>query len=219
MFFWKCTLHCILSLHYSLLQGVKEEDSAGFCNTYCKGGFRSQIYNYWTSLYKCVLNVECMFIFINHLFYFMCVYIYAFVYYCLSTFFILLICTYGLLVSGIQNSYAHYNNINRNMLIVVAKLYTTHVRLQGDPVYLHCNSTCSATSSVQWYRGQRPLTIDYKKYFLTENQGLIIMNVTSVDGATYHCQSGTIRRTEHTLRVTRKSFAFHSSVMLHYYTQ
>ncbi|KAK2171511.1 hypothetical protein NP493_1055g00005 [Ridgeia piscesae] len=83
-----------------------------------------------------------------------------------------------------------------------AKSYSTKVRLQGDPVYLHCNSTCSATSSVQWYRGNRRLTIDYKKYFLTENQGLIIMNVTSVDGATYRCQSGTILRTEHILHIT-----------------
>ena len=67
----------------------------------------------------------------------MCVYIYAFVYYCLSIFFILLICTYGLFVSGIQNSYSHYDNINRNMLIVVAPYYSCHVMSIAN-MYKYC---------------------------------------------------------------------------------
>jgi len=158
------------------------------------------LYLLTTFFISCLSISMLLFIIVYPLFYFTCVYIWTF-------------------LCWIQNSYSHYNNINRNILIVVAKSYSTKVRLQGDPVYLHCNSTCSATSSVQWYRGNRRLTIDYKKYFLTENQGLIIMNVTSVDGATYRCQSGTILRTEHILHITRKSFVFHGSIMLHYYTQ
>ena len=85
---------------------------------------------------------------------------------------------------------------------------SSHVRLQGRAVYLHCDSHCAVTDTVRWYRGQDTVTIEYTKYFLVKNGGLVIMNLTTLDGATYHCKSATVLLAEHVINITRKSLVF-----------
>ena len=94
-------------------------------------------------------------------------------------------------------------------LIVTAERSYSRVRLQGDAVYLHCDSHCAVTDTVHWYQGKYRLTIDYNKYFLVDNNGLVIMNVTSLDGTTYRCKSDTVLLAEHVVTITRMSLTFY----------
>ncbi len=97
----------------------------------------------------------------------------------------------------------------KTWLIVAVSRSHSRVRLQGDAVYLHCDSHCAVTGTVHWYQDEDRLTIDYQKYFLQDNNGLVIMNMTTLDGAMYRCKSDTVLLAEHVVNVTSTSRAFY----------
>lgn len=85
--------------------------------------------------------------------------------------------------------------------------------LQGVPLHLNCTPTCLAPSSssakVIWHfsdaSSARLVKIDYEEYILSQDFGLVVLDVRSRHNGTFSCSVNGYIVARHQVKVLRKS--------------
>ena len=85
------------------------------------------------------------------------------------------------------------------------------VKLKGDPVHLQCDSHCEVEGSVRWTFQSEVVAVDKTKYFLTQENGLLLLNSTTADKGQYRCEGETVQGSyvtlsQHAVNVTGKIY-------------
>ena len=74
-----------------------------------------------------------------------------------------------------------------SFMVSVSRIEKVEVALPGEPFHLPCRSRFGVADYVSWYHNGRHIAVDYRKYVLTKQDGLLVMDSGETDGGEYMC--------------------------------